>query len=74
MSDENNIEWTDEQLLQQSLHYLSEACCFLYEIETAEGRAAAFMADAALRYAQTILHGKDPRISEEVELSMEMDK
>lgn len=44
------------------LENLAEACAAFYEIDTHEGKAAAFMCDAALTYAEKIYKGHDPRM------------
>ena len=44
------------------LEYLAEACGAFYEIDTDEGKAAAFMCDAAFTYARKVYKGQDPRM------------
>lgn len=63
--EENAIILTDHDLLKYGLDSLSDACCNFFEIETPEGKAIAFMADAVLRYAQAIYYDRDPLLSEE---------
>ncbi len=59
------VKLTEEELLREALAHVSEACSFLFEIETDPGRALAFMADNVIRYGEHILKGRDPRCSEE---------
>lgn len=59
--DENGNKVLDKELYKSALDLISEACCLLYEIETTEGRYAAFMADAALRCAHAAMDDHDPR-------------
>lgn len=63
--DENGKEMTEEEMLEEACDLLSNACCLLFEIESEEGKAAAFMADSTLRYCSAILKGNDPRHSKE---------
>lgn len=65
MIDESGNKISDEDLMKMALEHLAEACCCLYEIESDTGIAAAFMADAALRYTQAVYHDKDPHHAEE---------
>jgi len=65
MQDENGVVLSEEEMLKESCDLLASACELLFEIESPEGIAAAFLADSTLRYTQAILHGNDPRLSEE---------
>ena len=65
MQDEAGVELSGEEVMKEGLALLGDACCFLYEVETQEGIALAFMVDAALRYGLAIMKGQDPRLSEE---------
>lgn len=67
MQDENGKEMSDEEITQIGVDLLSDACCFLYEVEDEQVIALAFMVDSALRYAQAIMNDRDPRLSADVE-------
>jgi len=70
MIDEKGVELSDRDLLRGGLELIADACCQLYEIESAEGHAVAYMADAVLRYGQAVYNDRDPRLSPEfVELA-----
>lgn len=62
---ETGVQLTDEEILKEGMNHLSEACCFFYELYGDEYIALGFMADAAIRYGQAIIKGRDPRLSEE---------
>lgn len=57
MQDENGKEMTEEQLLDEAAQIMGDVCCFLFETESAEGHAAAFMADCLLKYLQVAKRG-----------------
>lgn len=65
MKDETGKEMSEKELMTYALNYIAEACGILFEIETPEGMALAFMADSVLRYGDAIKQGRDPRLSEE---------
>lgn len=57
MRDENGIEMTEEQLLEEACELLSGVCELLYETTEETSHAAAFMADACLKYLQAVRRG-----------------
>ena len=57
MKDENGIEMTEDQILEEACELMSEVCCLLYETTEEASHAAAFMADSCLKYLQAIKHG-----------------
>jgi len=61
----NYVQLTDEELLEEGLDHLSEACSFFYELESDQGKALAYIANCCLTYAQAILSGSDPLLSDE---------
>ena len=60
MQDEKGNTLTEKEIIKTALDHLSEACCFLFECESAEAQAAAFMADMALKYTNVIYNGDCP--------------
>lgn len=65
MKNELGIELTEKEILHEAGSRLASACELLFELETDEGKAAAFLADTALRYVSAVRKGDDPRHSEE---------
>jgi hypothetical protein len=57
---EKGREMTDKEIISVALEHLSEACCFLFETESSEGNALAFMVDSALKYGQVVIRDDDP--------------
>lgn len=57
MRDENGIEMTEEQILEEACELLSGACELLYETIEETSHAAAFMADSCLKYLQAVRRG-----------------
>lgn len=57
MRDENGIEMTEDQLLEEALNLMSDVCCLLYETENETSHAAAFMADNLIKYLQVVRRG-----------------
>jgi len=45
---------TEEEILKDAIGLLSDACCLLYELESEQGIAAAYMANAVIKYADAI--------------------
>jgi ABC-type Fe2+-enterobactin transport system substrate-binding protein len=58
MKNEKGVELKEEQLIKLAMDDLMSACECLFETNTEEGHAAAFMADNLLKYLTTIYHGK----------------
>lgn len=61
MKDEKGNEISQEEILKCGLDHLSDAACFLFELESVEGRALAFFTDGIIKCAEAVLHGEDPR-------------
>lgn len=61
MKDENGKKLSEEEILQEALNLISDACCLLFEIESPEITPLAFMTDAVLKLGQVIRNGDDPR-------------
>jgi hypothetical protein len=59
MKDENGKELSEKELIKDALGLLSEACVPLFETESIEGQALAFMVDSALKYGQVVYRDKD---------------
>lgn len=57
---DTGIDLTEKEIIKEAMNHLSEACCFLFEVESLEGRSLAFMADAVLKLAQVIYRDDDP--------------
>ncbi len=57
MTDENDKKLEEKELIKETLDNLANALCFVYETESNEGHALAFMVDSALKYGQVILRG-----------------
>ncbi len=57
MKDEHGVEMTEDQILEEACELLSGVCELLYETSEETSHAAAFMADACLKYLQAIKHG-----------------
>jgi hypothetical protein len=57
MRDENGIEMTEDQILEEACELLSGVCELLYETTEETSHAAAYMADACLKYLQVIRLG-----------------
>ena len=54
MNDENGNKVSEKEIIKVSLDMLAEACCLLFETESPEGHALAFMVDSAMKYGQVI--------------------
>lgn len=61
--DENGKLMTEEDKLREALDMLGDVSCLLYETETVEGIAAAFMVDSAVKYLQVVSRGGKWRIN-----------
>lgn len=60
MKNENGKEMTEKEIIKECLDLVSEVCCLLFETESKESHAAAFMADNLIKYLQVIY--RDDRI------------
>jgi hypothetical protein len=60
MKDENGKNLTEKEILEYACELLSDACCHLFELDSQEGQAVAFMADATLKLAQVIMRDDSP--------------
>lgn len=56
MKNENGIEMTEKEIMKESLDLLGNVLFLLFETETEEGKAAAFMADSLVKYLTAIYH------------------
>ncbi len=59
MIDENGNEMSEKVIIKESLDLLSEVCCLLFETESPEAIAAAYMADSLIKYLQCIYRDDD---------------
>lgn len=59
MIDDDTI-LTDKEIMKEALDHLSEACCFLFELQTTEGESLAFMVDSCLKLGQILYHEDSP--------------
>lgn len=58
MKNEHGIEMTEKEIIGESLKLMADVCCLLFETETDEGHAGAYMADSLLKYLQ-VVHRED---------------
>jgi hypothetical protein len=56
----NGTEMTEKELIKEALNHISDACCFLFETDSSEGHALAFMCDSMLKYGQVIYNDDNP--------------
>jgi len=54
MIDESGTTMTEKQMIKEAMELTADICSLLYETETGEAHAAAFMADNLLKYLQVI--------------------
>ena len=57
MRDENGAEMTEDQILEEACELLCGVCELLYETTEETSHAAAYMADACLKYLQVVRRG-----------------
>jgi len=57
MKDENGNEMTEKDILKDSLELMADVCGLLFETNSEECHAAAFMADSLIKYLQVIYRG-----------------
>lgn len=57
--DENNEKVSEKVLIKESLECLAEACSLLFETDSNEGHALAFMVDNCIKYGQVIYRDHD---------------
>lgn len=57
----NGSTMTEEELLKSASEHLSDACAFLYELDSIEGQIVASMADELLNCICAIRWEEDPR-------------
>lgn len=56
----NGRTLSEKELIKEALDHISEACCFLFETDSPEGHALAFMCDSLLKYGTVIKNGDNP--------------
>lgn len=59
MKDENGNEMSDKDIIKESLDLMSDVCCLLFETNSDQAIAAAYMADSLIKYLQVIYRGDD---------------
>ncbi len=59
MLDETGRELTEKELLKEALELMSDVCCLLFETESTQGHACAFMADSLIKYMQVVYRDDD---------------
>lgn len=74
MKNENGQTMTDKEILREACDLLASACELLFELDSDEGKASAFITDTALRYCSAIYKGDDPRHSEEFLYELKKEK
>jgi hypothetical protein len=62
MIDEKGNKLSEKDILKTALDHLGEACCFLYETESDQCHALAFIVDSALKLGQ-VIHRDDDILS-----------
>lgn len=60
---DTNVVLTDKEILKEALGHLSDACGFLYELNSNEEKVLAIMVDACIKCGQALYHDADPRDS-----------
>ncbi len=60
MQDEDGNIVSEKEILKVAMDHLSEACSFLFELESLEGECLGFMADSVLKLAQVLYLDDSP--------------
>jgi hypothetical protein len=74
MKNIDGTEMSDKEIMKVALDHIADAACFLFEINSDEGIAAAFMCDTLLHYVSAIYKDRDPRLSEDDYNDLNEDK
>jgi hypothetical protein len=59
MINEHGKEMTEKEILKEALNLMGEVCCLLFETESDQAKASAFMADSLIKYLQVIVRDDD---------------
>jgi len=57
VKNEHGIEMTEKEIIKEAMNLLADVCCLLYETESPEAIAAAWMSDCLIKYLQVIHRG-----------------